>query len=55
MFGFAVATVSDNLRISKLEVFSKCESFIQTLQGTLPQEEVERRPTCCPIYKGDQK
>ena len=56
ILGFAMATVSDSLRVTNLEIYSKFESFLRALQGTLPQEDVEKsRPACCPIYKGNKK
>ena len=55
MYGFMIATLSDNGKIEKIEVYSKMDSFLQALQGELPPSETERGKgligSCCPIHK----
>ena len=36
--GFTIATMSDNNKIAKVEVYSKFDSFLQALQGKAAPE-----------------
>lgn len=42
MYGFLIATVNDELKIQKLEVFVKTDGFLEALQGTLDPKELAR-------------
>lgn len=55
LYGFTVATLSDSMKLIKVEVYSKFEGFLQALKGTLPPSELEKGKallgSCCPIHK----
>eukprot|EP00057_Strongylocentrotus_purpuratus_P000867 XP_001185320.1 PREDICTED: pathogen-related protein-like [Strongylocentrotus purpuratus] len=42
MYGFLIATVNDELKIQKLEVFVKTDGFLEALQGKLDPKELAR-------------
>lgn len=42
MFGFGVATVDDKLRLIKVEIYYKPETFIEVLQGKRPASDLSK-------------
>lgn len=54
MYGFTIANVTDDLKITKLEVYFDPEGFLQALEGKLPPSELQKGKfmlgPCCPIY-----
>lgn len=48
--GFTIATMSDNNKIAKLEVYSKFDSFLRALQGKGDPEEMAAS-SGCPAHK----
>ncbi|XP_033647791.1 pathogen-related protein-like [Asterias rubens] len=56
MHGFLVATVNENLKICKLEVFYKPDEFIKALEGQIPASDLARGQEIlgsgCPVHKG---
>jgi hypothetical protein len=55
LYGFTVATLSDNGKIVNIETYVKINSFLQALQGELPPSEIEKGKgllgSCCPIHQ----
>lgn len=55
LYGFAIATVTEDLKIKKVEVFYKPEGFLKALEGKLsPSELLKGKPilgSCCPIHQ----
>lgn len=55
LYGFTIVTLSDSMKIIKLEVFSKFDEFLQVLKGTLAPSELEKGKSllgsCCPLHQ----
>ena len=55
LYGFTVATLSDEGKIVNLEVYAKMDPFLQALQGEVPPSEIDKGKvllgSCCPIYQ----
>ena len=55
LYGFTIASVSESMKIIKVEVYSKFNEFLRTLKGTLAPSELQKGKSllgsCCPIYK----
>lgn len=53
LYGFTIASLTAELKITKLEVYAKFDGFLQALQGILPLENELKSSFCagCPIYK----
>ena len=53
LYGFTVATLSDNGKIVNVEAYAKMDPFLQALQGELAPSEIEKGKgllgSCCPI------
>lgn len=54
MHGFTVATVNNDLKITKLEIYVKPNGFLEALQGKLDPSKLSKGTDllglCCPIY-----
>lgn len=55
LYGFTIVTLSDSMKVIKLEVFSKFDEFLQVLKGTLTPSELEKGKSllgsCCPLHQ----
>ena len=55
LYGFTVATMSDNGKIVTVEAYTKMDPFLQALHGKLSPSEMEKGRvllgSCCPIHK----
>lgn len=55
LYGFTVATLSDNGKLVNVEVYAKMDPFLQALQGELHPSEIEKGKvllgSCCPIHQ----
>lgn len=55
LYGFAIATVSDSMKIKKVEVYAKFDGFLQALQGKISPFDLEKGKefigSCCPLHK----
>ena len=56
LYGVSVATVSQEMKILKVEVYAKFDDFLKVLHGTLAPEEARNPFTTpgCPIYHGEK-
>ncbi len=55
MYGFSVATVNDDLKLTRMEVYYKPEGLLKCLEGQMSPSEVFQGKaffgSCCPIHK----
>ena len=53
LYGVTIVTVSEEMKITKIEVYAKFDDFLKVLQGTLAPEEAKNPFAAhgCPIYQ----
>ncbi|XP_054754581.1 uncharacterized protein LOC129260652 [Lytechinus pictus] len=59
LYGFTIATVNEELKIQKLEVYFKTDGFLEALQGKRDPNELARGKemigSCCPFIKSNSE
>ena len=57
LYGFAIAVLSEDMKMKNVEIYTKYEGFLEALHGTCSSKELlkgkELLGSCCPLYKPD--
>ena len=59
LYGFTIGTVTDDLKLIKVEIFYKPEGFLRALEGEISPSELLKGKaflgSCCPIHQDNEK